>query len=154
MCGCSSGVPYWGPGHQPRHVPWLGIKPARLWFTGWYSIHWATPARAEKNIIKYHIYFPYFKYFIDIFDKVEQITPGPQCVSSINIWLIIFFTKQNSIVVFRKQNSNKTNSIVFFTNKTVTKLSLIKNIFLLNKTGQVCFKKYMAIFYALFTYYK
>ena len=31
---------------QPRHMPWLGIKPATLWFTGQRSIHWATPARA------------------------------------------------------------------------------------------------------------
>ena len=36
----------WGPGQQPRHVPWLGIKPVTLWFTGLHSIHWATPARA------------------------------------------------------------------------------------------------------------
>ena len=42
--GCPSHAPYWGPGPQPRHVPWLEIKPATLWFTGWYSIHWATPA--------------------------------------------------------------------------------------------------------------
>ena len=39
-------APYWGPGPQPRHVPWLGIKPATLRFTGWHSIHWITPARA------------------------------------------------------------------------------------------------------------
>ena len=31
---------------QPIHIPWLGIKPATLWFTGQHSIHWATPARA------------------------------------------------------------------------------------------------------------
>ena len=46
MCGCLSHAPYWGPGLQPRHVPWLGIKPVNLWFAGWCSIHWATPARA------------------------------------------------------------------------------------------------------------
>ena len=34
------------PGPQPRHVPWVGIKLATLWFEGRYSIHWATPARA------------------------------------------------------------------------------------------------------------
>ena len=33
MCGCLSYAPYWGSGPQPRHVPWLGIKPATLWFT-------------------------------------------------------------------------------------------------------------------------
>ena len=46
MCGCLSYTPYWGPGPQPRHVPWLGIELATLWFTGPHSIHWATPARA------------------------------------------------------------------------------------------------------------
>ena len=46
MCGCLSGAPYWGPGLQPRHVSWLGIEPATLWFSGRHSIHWAIPARA------------------------------------------------------------------------------------------------------------
>ena len=26
MCGCLSHIPHWGPGPQPRHVPWLGIN--------------------------------------------------------------------------------------------------------------------------------
>ena len=47
MCGCFSLAPYWGPSRQPRHVPRLGIQPAKLCFTGRASIHWATPARAE-----------------------------------------------------------------------------------------------------------
>ena len=38
MCGCLSHAPYWGPGPQPRHVPWLGIEPATLWFTGRCSV--------------------------------------------------------------------------------------------------------------------
>ena len=46
MCGCLSHTPSWGLGPQSRHVPWLGIKPATRWFTGWRSIPWATPARA------------------------------------------------------------------------------------------------------------
>ena len=33
ICGCLSHTPYWGPGLQPRHVPWLGIEPVTLWFT-------------------------------------------------------------------------------------------------------------------------
>ena len=47
MCGCLSCTPYWGPGLQPRHVPWLGIKPATLCLTGQHSVHWATPVRAD-----------------------------------------------------------------------------------------------------------
>ena len=45
MCDCPSSTRCRGPGPQPRHVPWLGIKPATLWFTVQRSIHWATPAR-------------------------------------------------------------------------------------------------------------
>ena len=37
VCCCLSCAPYWGPGLQPRRVPWLGIEPATLWFTGWCS---------------------------------------------------------------------------------------------------------------------
>ena len=29
--------------------PRLGIQPATSWFTGWRSIHWATPARAQNS---------------------------------------------------------------------------------------------------------
>ena len=47
--------PYWGPGPQPRHVPWLGIELVTLWFSGQNSIHWATPARA---LLKF-IFFPF-----------------------------------------------------------------------------------------------
>ena len=39
ICGCLLHAPYWGPGLQPRHVPYLGIKLAILWFAGWHSIH-------------------------------------------------------------------------------------------------------------------
>ena len=50
MCCCLSRAYYWGPGPQPRHVPWLGIKPVTLCFTGQCSIHWATPARADFGL--------------------------------------------------------------------------------------------------------
>ena len=40
-----SRAPNWGPGLQPRHVPWLGIQLVTLWFAGLCLIHWATPAR-------------------------------------------------------------------------------------------------------------
>ena len=32
ICGCLSCGPRWGPGPQPRHVPWLGIERKTLWF--------------------------------------------------------------------------------------------------------------------------
>ena len=40
MCGCLSRAPQQRPGPQPRCVPWLGIEPTILWFTGRHSIHW------------------------------------------------------------------------------------------------------------------
>ena len=46
-----SHAPYWGPGPQPRHVPWWGFKLVTLWFAGWHLIHWATPARATLHCI-------------------------------------------------------------------------------------------------------
>ena len=45
---CLSNIPKWGPGPQPRHVPWLGIEWATFQLTGQRSIHWATPARAKN----------------------------------------------------------------------------------------------------------
>ena len=54
MQGCLWHAPYWGPGPQPRHVPWLGIEPVTLWFASWCSVHWATPAGPTcifKNVV-------------------------------------------------------------------------------------------------------
>ena len=42
-------------GLQPGHVPWLGIKPVTLWFTGQHSIHWATPARHDEILRKWKV---------------------------------------------------------------------------------------------------
>ena len=42
----TSRSPYWGPGLQLRHVPWLVFKLMALGFTIQSSIHWATLARS------------------------------------------------------------------------------------------------------------
>ena len=61
MCGCLSHAPYWGPCLQPRHVPWLGIETATLWFSGQHSIHWATPARAViKGFLMSNVFLIFF----------------------------------------------------------------------------------------------
>ena len=53
VCGHLSCTPHRGPGLQPRHVPWLGIELATLWFAAWHSVHWATPAMAQlKQFLK------------------------------------------------------------------------------------------------------
>ena len=46
---CLSHTPNWGPGPQPRRVPWLGIEPATFQLPGWHPVHWATPARVERD---------------------------------------------------------------------------------------------------------
>ena len=66
MCGCSCAPAHRGPGQQPRHVPWLGIKPATLWFTGHWSIHWATPARTVTG-------------FYCVTDPFDTHVPLPEC---------------------------------------------------------------------------
>ena len=45
MCSGFSCTPNQGLDLQPRHVPWLGIEPVILLFTGQHSIQWATPSR-------------------------------------------------------------------------------------------------------------
>ena len=47
--------PHWGPGLQPRHVPWLGIKLVTLWFTSWHSIYWATPPTGHPILSIYYL---------------------------------------------------------------------------------------------------
>ena len=84
MCGCFSHTLNWGPGPQPRHVPWLGIEPATLWFAGRHSIHWAAPARTKiLYFLKKH--FIYLFFFRD--RKREGKKRGretPMCKRNIN----------------------------------------------------------------------
>ena len=70
--------PYWGPGWKPRLVPWLGIKPMTLWFTGWRWIHWATPARA------WFFKFCFLLVFSSTSDSKHQVVP---------LWWWWFLTK-------------------------------------------------------------
>ena len=60
VCGCFSHALYWGPGLQLRHVLWLGIELVTLWFTGWHSVHWATPAQTRKGFINPFILFHFW----------------------------------------------------------------------------------------------
>ena len=47
MCGCLLSTSYWVPGLHLSHVPWPGIEQVTLWFT----IYWATPARAYNALV-------------------------------------------------------------------------------------------------------
>ena len=37
--------------HNPGVLTWLEVESATFWFTGWCSVHWATPARAHVEIL-------------------------------------------------------------------------------------------------------
>ena len=54
-CGCLSCAPYWGPGLQPKHAPWLGIELMTLSFACC-LVHWATPARAKPNYFQWYCF--------------------------------------------------------------------------------------------------
>ena len=60
-CGCLLHTPNWGPGPQPKHMLWLGIKLMTVWFTGRHSIHWATSAR------RWLIFYDHFSATINTF---------------------------------------------------------------------------------------
>ena len=86
VCGWVSHTPHWGPGPKPRHVPWLGIELATLWFAGRHSILWATPARA--------IFIVYAVIVFSGFFSLPHPTPVPILLSvsglCINVlWLIL-----------------------------------------------------------------
>ena len=68
MGSCLLCASYWGPGLQPRDVPWLGIEPATLWFTSLCSIHWATPARATSTFMLTPYYLHYNKFWNQLLD--------------------------------------------------------------------------------------
>ena len=50
LMGCLSHPSTWGPGPQPRHVPWLGIELANLGFAGWHSIHWGQGSQSNVSL--------------------------------------------------------------------------------------------------------
>ena len=77
---CLSHTPNWGPGPQPRCVPWLGIEPATFQFTGRCSIHWAMPARAFAGLFNIGLFqgfvpVPFFSFYrkFDLF----SLLPSP-----------------------------------------------------------------------------
>ena len=47
MIHCLCHAPNWGPGPQPKYVPWLGIELVTFQFPGRHSCLWATSARTE-----------------------------------------------------------------------------------------------------------
>ena len=85
MCGCVSHAPTRDPVCNPRHVPWLGIEPATLWFSGCHSIHRDAPARApfhsffllvihmEENNKQLHPSDPFLKLYLLVSERERDL---------------------------------------------------------------------------------
>ena len=84
MCGCLLHAPYWGPGPQPRLVPWpLGIKQVTLWFSGQHPTHWATPSKANPRF-----YLPLFHGEGHALGPEHRLFP--QCWASLtSLWTLV-----------------------------------------------------------------
>ena len=95
MCGCFLLAPYWGPGLQSRHVPWLGIKLVTLWFAGPCSIHWAIPTRANYIfiiiiILPTFLFYSIFKVLCSPLKLGEFSFLHPPLIQMLTILFIIF----------------------------------------------------------------
>ena len=82
-------------GSQPRHVPWLGIKLATLWFAGRCSIYWATPARAEIS--------SFLKVILVLGKARSPRAPNLGCWGSWVTWVIWCFAKDSARDVTHEQ---------------------------------------------------
>ena len=113
MCGCLSSAPYWGPGLQPRHVPWLGIELATLWFAGQLSIHYATPVKVlnilycSKLLQNEHLNFiqkvkGIFRWYVKLNTNVTKYLK--LCSSKENKEITVFFIHKNYSYYFIKNN--------------------------------------------------
>ena len=84
VCGCLSHTLYWGPGLQPRHVPWLEIERETPCFAGPHSTHWAIPAMENLLLLFLILRKPW--YFLSlssdckicIFNPRLKSTPSPK----------------------------------------------------------------------------
>ena len=54
--GCLSHAHNWGPGPQPRHVPWLGIELATFWFTE-SALNQSTEPHQPRQSIMFTLFF-------------------------------------------------------------------------------------------------
>ena len=94
--GCPLHTPNRGPGPQPRHVPWLGIKPVTFWIAGQHSVHWATPTRAENFIFtKLHVMYErniYLPVFLRVFGYSIWMNPMRLQIQICVFWVSKFVT--------------------------------------------------------------
>ena len=71
-CGCLSCGPHWGPGPQLRHVPWLGIEQATLWFTA----HAQSTELHQPGLLFFFFFCNYSKH-VESRDCLQAILSSP-----------------------------------------------------------------------------
>ena len=73
------------PGTWPttRHVPWPGIELLTFWFSGWQSIHWATPAGLKTYFLKiYKLYYVLLMDYYYIYVKLAYANINEMIINS------------------------------------------------------------------------
>ena len=141
MCGCLLHAPYWEPGPQPRHLPWLGIELVTFWLAGQYSIHWATPARADVPLL--HAFAGCFLYVPWPEDWTRNLGVSERCSNQLsyparaqlflkmvtwsqlkkNFIPLLFFLKKLKIYFFRYS----LHSLLFHTSSGIQHRQLFKS---------------------------
>ena len=95
MCDYFLCAPYWGPGPQPRHVPWLGIQPAMLWFAGRHSTTephqpWLNSTVLQlafelRSSLSPHTVFAYYVCLVSQSTIVPSLFPAPYFLCDIDL---------------------------------------------------------------------
>ena len=70
--------PHWGSGPQPRHVPWLGIKPTIFWFAACaQSTELYQPGLQIYLLQRTNIFILFFKILSDNLSFLISVSPFP-----------------------------------------------------------------------------
>ena len=113
---------HWGPGPQPRHVPWLGIELATLWFAAWAQ----STELCQPGIT---LFFYYLKFSFSAFTRAQILVifylthPGSK-ISTPNLypntnglylcvcyWGICTLTSQSYSKISQFKNKTKQNGL-------------------------------------------
>ena len=103
----SCALHHWGPGPQPRHVPWLEIEPGSLWFAVRHSAHWATPAR-DGYILKLEVTELTYRWVVCVRERNQEWPQlGRGQTSATTVWVAVPFPEKSNTERSRFGGENK-----------------------------------------------